>query len=77
MWPFTRKNAGQRCGGCRGTGNCSRCGGEGTHDEPSEVDSAADVIGATCRRCKGSGVCVGCGGTGWVGLGNDGTGERR
>ncbi len=64
MWPFMSKNTGQRCEGCRGTGNCSRCKGEGKHDEPADHDSAAVIIRATCRRYNGTGVCCGCGGSG-------------
>ena len=52
MWPFRRKTDALRCGGCRGTGNCSRCKGKGVADEERGL---ATIIGAECGRCKGTG----------------------
>lgn len=45
------------CRGCKGSGDCRRCEGEG-------IDPAGNL--KKCRRCKGTGVCTGCNGSGWV-----------
>lgn len=45
------------CRGCKGTGDCHRCKGEG-------IDPAGNL--KKCRRCIGTGICPGCGGSGWI-----------
>ncbi|MDE6719270.1 MAG: hypothetical protein K2J68_05375 [Treponemataceae bacterium] len=42
----------QKCGSCRGNGNCPSCGGTGKRS------------GNDCFSCHGSGVCTKCNGTG-------------
>ena len=46
-----------KCNGCKGTGDCPRCKGEG-------MDPAGNL--KKCRRCGGNGVCTGCKGSGWI-----------
>lgn len=45
------------CRGCKGTGDCPRCEGEG-------IDPIGNL--KKCRRCGGTGVCTGCNGSGWL-----------
>lgn len=51
------KQGAVKCRGCKGTGNCPRCGGEG-------IDPAGNL--KKCRRCGGTGICTGCKGSGWL-----------
>jgi hypothetical protein len=59
----TRNNQKTKCGSCKGSGNCFRCGGTGK-DPDYEWGIKADP---DCRRCNGTGVCVGCKGSGYIG----------
>ena len=51
------------CKGCRGSGNCNLCGGDGwkynirDKNGPSKID---------CWKCNGTGVCPGCSGSGII-----------
>ena len=54
---FNQKVGAVECRGCKGTGDCHRCKGEG-------IDPAGNL--KKCRRCTGTGVCPGCGGSGWI-----------
>lgn len=46
------------CKGCRGTGNCSACGGKG------KTLGASTVTSSRCKRCDGTGKCTVCDGKG-------------
>ncbi len=48
------------CWACGGSGECSRCEGNGSYMLPGR-QAIVD-----CPRCDGSGACTGCKGTGWV-----------
>ena len=44
------------CGGCKGTGNCTKCNGKG---------GSPGLLGKSiCSKCGGSGNCTVCKGSG-------------
>lgn len=63
-----------QCGGCRGSGECSACYGDGRigiAPDPDAIVIGRDgrplpKEGIKCHRCGGNGVCPGCKGSGWL-----------
>ena len=53
----TQEGGAVKCRGCKGSGDCPRCKGEG-------IDPAGNL--KKCRRCQGTGICPGCQGSGWI-----------
>jgi len=54
---WAAKGGAVQCRGCKGTGDCPRCKGDG-------IDPAGNF--KKCRRCNGTGVCPGCKGSGVI-----------
>jgi DnaJ-class molecular chaperone len=55
------------CRNCRGSGDCSFCGGRGKDPStPRQIDNPRAQAYIPCRRCGGSGICTGCLGGGWI-----------
>ena len=51
-----------QCKGCKGTGNCPKCRGNGKIYDG--ILGAALTSGKTCPKCKGSCNCTVCKGSG-------------